>query len=246
MPLADTPLNVQHPQKINNGQPLPEEQNFFPTIQFELYISPFTDLIPVLLKSTPYSTDPTFVSTFLDDDLLKRAFVKTIKPKSPSSKIFSNPRSTNNNLRGAFVTSIHGTHVFTSVDAMKQLCILHEQGVLDLSTSFTPENKRSFKEVRKATSEYGLLSPNTIWDEDAALAQIRSTSITIEIEQLKAKIVYNVQAVHDYFEGLYASIQSTIFTTEDDIDVHVTYLYITSLRAISNIQSKSHFPNLYL
>ena len=45
----------------------------------------------------------------------------TIKPKSTASKIFSNPRYTNNNLRGTFVTSIDGTHVLTSADSLKQL-----------------------------------------------------------------------------------------------------------------------------
>ena len=89
--MADTHLNVHHLQIFDNGQPLPKEQNFVPDIQFELYISPFTYLLPVLLKSTPSSTDPTFGFTFLDDDRLKRAFLKTIKPKSPSSKYIFQP-----------------------------------------------------------------------------------------------------------------------------------------------------------
>ena len=128
--MTDIPLNVQHLQKINNGQPLPEEQNFVPAIQFELYISPFTYLLPVLLKYTPSSTDTTFGTTFLDDDRLKITFVKTIKPKSPSPKIFSNPISTNNKLRFAFVTSIYGTHVFTSGDALKQLHQLYDSATV--------------------------------------------------------------------------------------------------------------------
>ena len=82
--------------------------------------------------------------------------------------------------------------------------------------------------------------------EDAALDQIRSTSTTTYTEELKSKIVYKIQSVHDCSEGIYANIQSTVCPTEDDMDVHVTYLYITSLRAICNTQSKSHFPNLYL
>ena len=41
-----------------------------------------------------------------------------------------------------------------------------------------------------------------------------------------------LQAVNDYSEGLFAIIQSTIFPTEEDMDVHVTSIGITSLRAI--------------
>ena len=47
--MADTTLNVQHLQIVDNGKTLPEEQNFVPASQFESSINPFTDLIPVLL-----------------------------------------------------------------------------------------------------------------------------------------------------------------------------------------------------
>ena len=107
-PMACTPLNVQHLQRVYDGQPLPEEKNFVPVSQFELSVSPFTDLLPVLLKPTTSYPDPTFGFTFQDDYLLKRDSINTIKLKSPASKIFSNPGSTNKKLRGAFVTSIHG------------------------------------------------------------------------------------------------------------------------------------------
>ena len=119
--MAYTPLNFQHLQIIDNVQTLSEEKNYVPDNQFEFSISPFTDLIPVILKSTPYYPDPIFGFTLQDYYLLKRAFVQTIKPKSPASRIFSKPKSTNNKLRGAFVTSIHGTCVFNSADALKRI-----------------------------------------------------------------------------------------------------------------------------
>ena len=55
-----------------------------------------------------------------------------------------------------------------------------------------------------------------------------------------------VQAAHGYSEGLHAMIQYTIYPTEDDMNVDVPYLDITSLRAIYRILSKSHFPNMNL
>ena len=45
-----------------------------------------------------------------------------------------------------------------------------------------------------------------IWGEDAALAQIKSTSTTIDIEELKAGVAEREQAVNDYSEGLHEII----------------------------------------
>ena len=128
--MEDTSLNVQHLHIVDNGQPLPEEQQISRASQFELSISPFTDLLPVIHKSTSSSPCLTFGFTFQYYDLLKRSFVKTIQPKYPDFKIFFNPRATNKNLRGSFLTSIRGIHVFTSDDALKQLHILNKQGGL--------------------------------------------------------------------------------------------------------------------
>ena len=124
LPMTDTPLNVQHIQIVNNGKPLPEE-HFFPTSQFDLSIIPFIDLLPVILKSTPCYSDTTFGTNFRNDNILKRSFVNTIKPKSPASNIFFNPIYTTNNIRGAFLNSIHCTYVFTSADTLKHIRILH-------------------------------------------------------------------------------------------------------------------------
>ena len=212
-PMANTPTNVQHLQRVDNGQLLTEEQKFVHASQFELYINPFTYHLPVILKFTPHYTYPTFCFTLQYEDLLKRASVKAIQPKSPSSKIFSNPRSTNNKQRGVFVTSIHGTRVFTSDDALKQISLLHMQGVLKLLLTFALEKKSSFKEGRKVTNEYGLFSPKTRWYEDSAIDQLITASTTTDTEGLKAKIVENEQAINDYSEGLHERIQYTICPT---------------------------------
>ena len=88
LPMADTPLNVQNLHRVDNGKSLPVEQNFVPASQFYLSISPFIDLLPAILKSTPSSQYPNFGFTFQDDNLLKRSFVKTIQPKLPYSNFF--------------------------------------------------------------------------------------------------------------------------------------------------------------
>ena len=76
------------------------------------------------------------------------------------------------------------------------------------------------------------------------MEQIRSTSTTTDTEELKAKIVEKLKDLHDYFEGLHASIQSTICPTEYGMDVNVNSLDINSLRAISRILANNQFPNL--
>ena len=42
------------------------------------------------------------------------------------------------------------------------------------------ENKSSLKYVRKLSNEYGLFYPINIWDKDATLDYIKSTSTTKE------------------------------------------------------------------
>ena len=111
--MEDTPLNIQHLQRVNNINPLPEEQNFVPASQFELYTSTSIDLLPVIIKPNTHSSGPTFGLTLQNDDLLKISFINTIQPKYISSKIFSNPGSTNNKLRSAFVTSIDSWELCT-------------------------------------------------------------------------------------------------------------------------------------
>ena len=49
------------------------------------------------------------------------------------------------------------------------------------------------------------------------MVQIKSTSSTTDTEEHKAKIVYKVQDVYNYYEGLHARIQYTLCTIEDDI-----------------------------
>ena len=110
------------------------KKKIVPSSYFELSISTFIDLIPMLLKSTPYSPDPTFGFTLQENDLLKITFAKNNQPKYPASNIFSNPRSTNNKPRGASTTSMYGTRVFTSADTPKQLHLLHNQGGVGILT----------------------------------------------------------------------------------------------------------------
>ena len=53
-----------------------------------------------------------------------------------------------------------------------------------------------------------------------------------------------VKSVNDHYEGLHTSIQYAICLTEDDMDVNIPSLDITSLRSISLTRAKGHFPNL--
>ena len=156
-------------QRVHHINSFLKNITFFSASQYGLSIIPFIDPLLVILKYTPYSSDLTFGFSFQNDYLIKRAFGGNIKPQYIASKIFSILRSTNNKPRDVFFTSIHGTHDFTSLDDLKQLCILHNQRLLEWSCTFALVNKSSFKEVSKSTNDYGFFSPNTRWDEDAAL-----------------------------------------------------------------------------
>ena len=64
------------------------------------------------------------------------------------------------------------------------------------------------------------------------MAQKRSTSATVDTEDLKSRIVDKIKYVNYYYKCLHVSIQSTICPTEDVINVHVSSLDIYELKAI--------------
>ena len=105
--------------------------------------------------------------------------------------------------------------------------------MLEFLLTFAPENKISFKEVRKATNKYFIFSPNTILNEDAYLEKNQIHFNDHRDRRTASKHLYKVKAFYDYSEGLHARIQSTICNTEDDMDVRVPSIDIASLISIS-------------
>ena len=116
----------------------------------------------MLLKSTPHYPDITFGLTLQYDYILKIAFVNTVQSKSPASKIFSNPRYTNNKLRGAFMTLIHGTHVCTSTDPLKYIPLLHDKGVLNSCSHLC--RKRNYHSKRLSKQPISMAYSNLTLD----------------------------------------------------------------------------------
>ena len=109
----------------------------------------------------PDNTDPTFGFEFKTDELYKRVYVSDVANKSCAASIYKSKKGFRNNLKGAFLTHVNNTPVFSKVDAIKQLKILQDQGVLEFSITFAPERPISGKKLKLAIDDYHHFTPGT-------------------------------------------------------------------------------------
>ena len=124
------------------------------------YIYPFATTfqgtIPLPCKATNCGL------TLADDQYSKRSYVTDISPNTSATTILKGLKATRRKLRGAYVTEINGTPVFTSADISKQLQHLQEQGGgKKISITFGMEPNLSASKLRKAVDDFFLLAPAT-------------------------------------------------------------------------------------
>ena len=108
--------------------------------------------------------DPTYGLHIRDDELMHRAFVFDIKPKSCASKLYTSLHSTRRHIKGAYITIISGNRVFNKKDVLSRLAELHDQGVSSVVITYAPEAKQSAQQARRASNEYSGFAPATNWD----------------------------------------------------------------------------------
>lgn len=73
----------------------------------------------VTVPSTNEDTKSGF--EFATNDLYRRIFIKNVEKKSCASSIFKTTKSSNNNIRGAFLTHINNNPVFSEANAVAHL-----------------------------------------------------------------------------------------------------------------------------
>ena len=95
------------------------------------------------------------------DELHKRVYISNASKKSTASPIYKSKNGFRNNLRGAFLTHINHTPVFSKLDAIKQLKLLKDRGVQEFSITFAPERPITGKKLRRAIDDYHHFSPGT-------------------------------------------------------------------------------------
>ena len=169
LPFSDTPPNVQHLMRSNNGAEFPAETAESSVEEFTFTNNPFSHTISRTLKAG--GKDETFGMEIATDELSNRAFVSHIKPNSRASKLFSSLKATNNKIRYAYIDSINGLSVFTRDDVLNALRKLHKDNVDNFEIVFAPERHLTRNEYRRALKEHDLFQPD-LADETAPVNQL--------------------------------------------------------------------------
>jgi hypothetical protein len=256
LPISDIPPNVQHIQRTDDGHRLTAERQYTYSKHFTFHITPFADLLHTTIRPTDADSDPTFGLEIRDDEILQRAYIGDVTPKSAASRLFSSLRATRNKIRGAYVISIDNDRVFSAQHAYDKLKAIHDQGVCEqIPITFAPERKLSATQVRKAANEYGLFAPTTKWDDPQTVEDppfLERTANTNMLTATKAAIDKAKAAAKDLYTKtklspntvtdttpLHAHVREHLAPNEDDLDITVPSIDLYSLRAIAKLRHPS-------
>ena len=111
------------------------------------------------MRIQPLTNHAFFGLLLANNKLLKRAYVKDIKPNSPSVCIISTLKATCQCLCGAFLISVNHHPVFTTVNIHQALQTIQDEGVYKkIEMTFAPEQKLSLRDVQKAANDYRLFA----------------------------------------------------------------------------------------
>ena len=85
LPISDIPPNVQHLQRIEEGNPIPAETVETSIEEFHLYSNPFAHTLPVSLKAKNCK-NANFGMSVSTDEINNRAYVSAVKKNSSIQK----------------------------------------------------------------------------------------------------------------------------------------------------------------
>ena len=101
LPIDHIPPNVQHLQRVQQGDQIPTETEEVDTSTgLHFFIHPFSKPISKKLKSP--CTDPTFGMILATDELDQRLYIMSIAAKKSASKLFAILPATRSKIQGAF------------------------------------------------------------------------------------------------------------------------------------------------
>jgi hypothetical protein len=175
LPLADLPPNVVHLQRTQDGSPFPAEAVDACISHFVIGSSPFQTLLPRTLSVS--CRRPAFGLVIASDDFNNRGFVSNILPNSSASRLFSSHQATLKRLlRGAYITRINATNVFTADDIGSCLRTLSEDAKADsLAIVFAPEPRLLSKQLSRAARELNIYAPPS---PDDLLSHVHSITVS--------------------------------------------------------------------
>jgi hypothetical protein len=164
LPALLVPPNVQHLQRVQNGDPLPADLTELTATSLTFSDSPFInetdEIIPISCNH------PLFGLLLTSDALSSRVYISEISDRSSALRIRSTPTATRRRFTGAFITAIDDQPVFTKNDALTILRRLRTSTALKkFSITLAAEPLPTKKDRDSATLE-GTFNDYTISDID--------------------------------------------------------------------------------
>jgi hypothetical protein len=156
LPLDEIPQNVVHLQHMHQGgEPFPAEEHESSADDFQFQLNPYTHSFTGTVK---VSCDrENFGITIGHDEINGHAFIKYISKGGSISKIWGNPKMTNNKIFGAFILWVNGKEVFPGMMSSSQplpTCMLMMllSLILSLCTSTSCRGSNYGRSSRNMTS----------------------------------------------------------------------------------------------
>ena len=158
LPVDALPPNVQYILRSEGGErsqlPIDSSTLNVQQLRFETY--PFST---TFVGTIPHPCDHQHCGLQLaDDSLLHRSYVTSVAPSSSASKIHKDLKATLKKIRGAYITKINETSVFSSAQVKQALLECQKKGG-NISITFALEPKQTAKQLRQAYSDFNLFLP---------------------------------------------------------------------------------------
>lgn len=219
LPIESIPPNVQQLTRSAFGKRYKKDPKELTSCDLQFYLEPFAEVVKKNINRS--CEHPQVGMQLATDPLYQRVYVSDFEKGNSSDKICSSYKATCRKFRGAFITEIQGTPIFSEEDALNRLQELKEQGVRKFSISFAPERKLDTKTFRRNMNEYHLFAPNTKGfpkrssskDEDTEAGRVAMTLDNLQLNTL-----------------------GCLVPTEDCFEEHVVPLNIETIRAISSVK----------
>jgi hypothetical protein len=178
LPHVDIPPNVQHLQRIQNGEPLPSESAPVSVSPFGFSSRPFLNETDVTIRIQ--CTSDTFGFTLSTDQLTNRVFISDLAPQSSAETLCRTARATRKKYLGAFITAIQDIPVFTLTNAKRKFRRLRvlTPSPDKISLSLAPKPLPSSRHRTAAQKELDLLDPHHLTSNDSD-DELRITPATL-------------------------------------------------------------------
>jgi hypothetical protein len=150
---------------MQGGEPFPAEEHQSGADNFQFQQDPYTDSFTGMVKV--FCQCANFGITVGHDQINGHGIVKFVSPGGSISKIWGNPKTTNNKTFGAFILWINGKELFSKDGILSAFADLQASGATQFDIEFAYQGKLMGKELWKVIKEHDdLFNPDAVDEEE--------------------------------------------------------------------------------